>query len=118
MQAHLVRASEVKKAIEWILCNIDGHYAADSVAAAIAVGAVAAETAQESGFQGGSLVSSALGKATSKAPPLQGRSSDTSSLMNMSRNFRFLSFSINAFFQILAAVCYTCLCSMRGTKLG
>ncbi|KAL1218844.1 Vacuolar protein sorting-associated protein 54 [Cardamine amara subsp. amara] len=88
VQAHLVRASEVKKAIEWILCNIDGHYAADSVAAAIAVGAVAAETAQETGFHGGSLVSSALGKATSKAPPLQGRLSDTSNLMNMSRNFR------------------------------
>jgi vacuolar protein sorting-associated protein 54 len=88
VQAHLVRASEVKKAIEWILCNIDGHYAADSVAAAIAVGAVAAETAQEIGFQGGSLVSSPLGKATSKAPPLQGKSSDASSLMNMSRNFR------------------------------
>lgn len=92
MQAHLVRASEVKKAIEWILCNIDGHYAADSVAAAIAVGAVAAETAQETGFQGGSLVSSPLGTATSKASPLQGKSSDASSLMNMSRNFRFLSF--------------------------
>ncbi|XP_010449341.1 PREDICTED: vacuolar protein sorting-associated protein 54, chloroplastic isoform X3 [Camelina sativa] len=84
VQAHLVRASEVKKAIEWILCNIDGHYAADSVAAAIAVGAVAAETAQETGFQGGSLVSSPLGKAL----PLQGKSSDASSLMNMSRNFR------------------------------
>ncbi|CAH8276049.1 unnamed protein product [Arabidopsis lyrata] len=88
VQAHLVRASEVKKAIEWILCNIDGHYAADSVAAAIAVGAVAAETAQETGFQGGSLMSSPLGKATSKAPPLQGKLSDASSLMNMSRNFR------------------------------
>ncbi|KAF8107620.1 hypothetical protein N665_0119s0081 [Sinapis alba] len=88
VQAHLVRASEVKKAIEWILCNIDGHYAADSVAAAIAVGAVAAESAQESGFQSGTLVSSPLGKATSKAPPLQRKSSDASNLMNMSRNFR------------------------------
>uniref|UniRef100_A0A1J3DLL4 Vacuolar protein sorting-associated protein 54, chloroplastic n=1 Tax=Noccaea caerulescens TaxID=107243 RepID=A0A1J3DLL4_NOCCA len=88
VQAHLVRASEVKKAIEWILCNTDGHYAADSVAAAIAVGAVAAETVQETGFKGGSLVSSPLGKASSKAPPLQGKLSDASSLMNMSRNFR------------------------------
>uniref|UniRef100_A0A1J3FES5 Vacuolar protein sorting-associated protein 54, chloroplastic n=1 Tax=Noccaea caerulescens TaxID=107243 RepID=A0A1J3FES5_NOCCA len=88
VQAHLVRASEVKKAIEWILCNTDGHYAADSVAAAIAVGAVAAETVQETGFKGGSLVSSPLGKASSKAPPLQGKLSDASSLMKMSRNFR------------------------------
>ncbi|KAJ4899882.1 hypothetical protein Rs2_13833 [Raphanus sativus] len=88
MQAHLVRASEVKKAIEWILCNIDGHYAADSVAAAISVGAVAAESAQESGFQSGQLVSSPMGKASSKAPPLQRKSSDATNLMNMSRNFR------------------------------
>ncbi|CAN6920290.1 unnamed protein product [Brassica oleracea] len=88
VQAHLVRASEVKKAIEWILCNIDGHYAADSVAAAIAVGAVAAESIQETGFQGEPLVSSPLGKAISKASPLQRKSSDTSSLINMSRNFR------------------------------
>ncbi|CAN8325268.1 unnamed protein product [Cochlearia groenlandica] len=88
VKVHLVRASEVKKAIEWILCNIGGHYAADSVAAAIAVGAVAAETAQETGFQGGPLMPSALGKGTSKSPPLQRKSSDASNLMNMSRNFR------------------------------
>ncbi|KAG2238466.1 LOW QUALITY PROTEIN: vacuolar protein sorting-associated protein 54, chloroplastic [Brassica napus] len=88
VQAHLVRASEVKKAIEWILCNIDGHYAADSVAAAIAVGAVAAESAQESGFQSGQLLSSPLGKTTSMTPPLQRKSSDATNLMNMSRNFR------------------------------
>ncbi|XP_022572531.2 vacuolar protein sorting-associated protein 54, chloroplastic isoform X1 [Brassica napus] len=88
VQAHLVRASEVKKAIEWILCNIDGHYAADSVAAAIAVGAIAAESAQESGFQSGQVVSSPLGKTTSKTPSLQRKSSDATNLMNMSRNFR------------------------------
>ncbi|CAH8346039.1 unnamed protein product [Eruca vesicaria subsp. sativa] len=88
VQAHLVRASEVKKAIEWILCNIDGHYAADSVAAAIAVGAVAAESNQETGFQSESLMSSPMGRATSKASPLQRKSSDASSLINMSRNFR------------------------------
>ncbi|KAL4587093.1 hypothetical protein LXL04_011743 [Taraxacum kok-saghyz] len=40
MQAHLVRAAEVKKTIEWIMSNLDGHYAADSVAAAIAHGAL------------------------------------------------------------------------------
>ncbi|KAL4563726.1 hypothetical protein LXL04_027771 [Taraxacum kok-saghyz] len=40
VQAHLVRAAEVKKAIEWIMSNLDGHYAADSVAAAIAHGAL------------------------------------------------------------------------------
>ena len=41
-------AAEVKKAIEWILNNCDGHYAADSVVAGIAHGAAAAETSQES----------------------------------------------------------------------
>lgn len=109
MQAHLVRASEVKKAIEWILCNIDGHYAADSVAAAIAVGAVAAESIQETGFLGEPLVSSPLGKAISKATPLQRKSSDTSSLINMSRNFRFSCLFIYVF-QFVAVACNTSLC--------
>lgn len=81
----------MKKAIEWILCNVDGHYAAGSVAAALAVGAVAAETSQETGFQGGSSLNSPLGKATSKALPLQRKLSDASSLTNMSRNFRLSS---------------------------
>ncbi|XP_010538595.1 PREDICTED: vacuolar protein sorting-associated protein 54, chloroplastic [Tarenaya hassleriana] len=88
VQVHLIRAAEVKKAIEWILCNIDGHYAADSVAAAIAVGAAAAETAQENDVQTGPVVPYSPNRATSKIPPLQGKSNDASSLMNMSINFR------------------------------
>ncbi|KAH7867046.1 hypothetical protein Vadar_028237 [Vaccinium darrowii] len=56
VKAHLVRAAEVKKAIEWIMCNIGGHYAADSVAAAIALGAGAADAAQETDGQGGSFL--------------------------------------------------------------
>ncbi|KAL3529252.1 hypothetical protein ACH5RR_008574 [Cinchona calisaya] len=47
VQAHLERASEVKKVIEWIMSNRDDHYAANTVAAAIAVGAAAAESTQE-----------------------------------------------------------------------
>lgn len=31
MQAHLQRAAEVKGVIEWVMGNIDGCYAADSV---------------------------------------------------------------------------------------
>ncbi|PRQ21539.1 putative vps54-likeVacuolar protein sorting-associated protein [Rosa chinensis] len=37
--AHLLLSAEVKQAIEWIMCNLGGPYAADSVAAALAVGA-------------------------------------------------------------------------------
>ncbi|XP_044479435.1 vacuolar protein sorting-associated protein 54, chloroplastic-like isoform X2 [Mangifera indica] len=87
VQAHLIRAAEVKKAIEWIMCNIDDHYAADSVAAAIAVGAAAAETAQDTPVQGGSLSYSPL-RNTAKISSFQGKANDAASPTNMSRNFR------------------------------
>lgn len=83
-----MRAAEVKKAIEWIMCNLDGHYAADSVAAAIAVGAAAAETAQESDGQGGLLPSFSPQRVASKALPFQGKANDAASPSNMSKNFR------------------------------
>uniref|UniRef100_A0A803PTV8 Vacuolar protein sorting-associated protein 54 C-terminal domain-containing protein n=1 Tax=Cannabis sativa TaxID=3483 RepID=A0A803PTV8_CANSA len=86
VRAHLVRAAEVKKAIEWILSNLDGHYAADSVAAAIAVGAAAAETAEDSDVQVGLAYSSQ--KSNSKVPLLQGKVNDAASPSNMSKNFR------------------------------
>ena len=81
-----MRAAEVKKAIEWIMCNLDGHYAADSVAAAIAVGAAAAETAQDTDVQGGLPISSQ--KSISKVPLLQVKANDAASPTNMSKNFR------------------------------
>ncbi|XP_031273635.1 vacuolar protein sorting-associated protein 54, chloroplastic isoform X2 [Pistacia vera] len=87
VRAHLMRAAEVKKAIEWIMCNIDDHYAADSVAAAIAVGAAAAETAQDTSVQGGSLTYSPLRNAA-KIPSFQGKANDAASPTNMTRNFR------------------------------
>ncbi|PON76597.1 Vps54-likeVacuolar protein sorting-associated protein 54, C-terminal [Parasponia andersonii] len=86
VRAHLVRAAEVKKAIEWIMCNLDGHYAADSVAAAIAVGAAAAETAQDTDVLGGLPYSSQ--KSVSKVPLLHGKVNDAASPSNMSKNFR------------------------------
>ncbi|KAK9267669.1 hypothetical protein L1049_010100 [Liquidambar formosana] len=88
VRAHLVRAAEVKKAIEWIMCNLDGHYAADSVAAAIALGAAAAETAQESDGQVGSFVPYSPQRNVAKVPLFQGKANDTGSPSNMSRNFR------------------------------
>ncbi len=88
MQAHLVRAAEVKKAIEWIMCNLDGHYAAESVAAAIAVGAAAAETLQESDIQGSSVPSFLPQRSSVKVPSSQGKTNDAVSPSNMSRNFR------------------------------
>lgn len=75
VRAHLMRASEVKKAIEWIMSNLDGHYAANSVAAAIALGSAANETAQETNGQFSSLLSSA-------------RENDATSTSNSSGNFR------------------------------
>lgn len=88
VQAHLVRAAEVKKAIEWIMCNLDGHYAADSVAAAIAVGAAASETAPESDIQGGSIPPYLPQRSASKVTSSQGKANDAASPSNMSRNFR------------------------------
>jgi vacuolar protein sorting-associated protein 54 len=88
MQAHLVQAAEVKKAIEWIMCNVDGHYAADSVAAAISVGAATAETAYESGSQGSSLLPFSPQRSTSKLTSSQLKSNDAASPSNISRNFR------------------------------
>ncbi|TQD88707.1 hypothetical protein C1H46_025718 [Malus baccata] len=88
VRAHLVRAAEVKKAIEWIMCNLDGHYAADSVAAAIAVGAAAAETAQESDGQGGLLMPYSPLRVATKALSIQGKANDAASPSNISKNFR------------------------------
>ncbi|KAJ7969242.1 Vacuolar protein sorting-associated protein 54 chloroplastic [Quillaja saponaria] len=88
VQAHLVRAAEVKKAIEWILCNLDGHYAADSVASAIAHGAAAAEAAQESGTPGGSFLPYSPQRSVSRVSSFQGKTNDSTSTSNMSKNFR------------------------------
>ena len=64
MQAHLVRASEVKKAIEWIMCRREGHYAANTVAAALAVGAAAAEPTPATDSHGSNLLAySSIGDA-------------------------------------------------------
>ncbi|KAK8500311.1 hypothetical protein V6N13_008827 [Hibiscus sabdariffa] len=88
VQAHLVRAAEVKKAIEWVMCNLDGHYAADSVAAAIALGAMAAESSHESNGQVPSLPANASLRSTSKSLSSQGKGSDAPSPSNLSKNFR------------------------------
>ncbi|KAM0995236.1 hypothetical protein ACFX19_010789 [Malus domestica] len=88
VRAHLMRAAEVKKAIEWIMCNLDGHYAADSVAAAIAVGAAAAETAQEGDGQGSLLMPYSPHRVATKALSIQGKANDATSPSNISKNFR------------------------------
>ncbi|KAH9747614.1 vacuolar protein sorting-associated protein 54 [Citrus sinensis] len=88
VRAHLMRAAEVKKAIEWIMCNLDDHYAADSVAAAIAIGAAAAETAQDNHIQSGSLLPYSPLRSGAKIPSFQGKATDATSPSNMSKNFR------------------------------
>ncbi|RDX85864.1 Vacuolar protein sorting-associated protein 54, chloroplastic, partial [Mucuna pruriens] len=87
VQAHLVRAAEVKKAIEWILSNLDGHYAADSVVAAIAHGAAAAETSQENEVHGATFLPYSSQKSVAKSS-FQGKAIDAVSSSNMSKNFR------------------------------
>ncbi|KAK3025299.1 hypothetical protein RJ639_042693 [Escallonia herrerae] len=88
VRAHLVRAAEVKKAIEWIMCNLDGHYAADSVAAAIAVGAIAAETAHETDGQVPIFLPYSPQRNATNFPSLHGNGNDATSPSNMSKNFR------------------------------
>ncbi|CAJ1975661.1 unnamed protein product [Sphenostylis stenocarpa] len=86
--AHLVRAAEVKRAIESILNNRDGHYAADSVVAAIAHGAAAAETSQESESHGTTFLPYSAQRSVAKGSSFQGKSIDAVSSSNMSKNFR------------------------------
>ncbi|RZB91195.1 Vacuolar protein sorting-associated protein 54, chloroplastic [Glycine soja] len=86
--AHLVRAAEVKKTIEWILSNRDGHYATDSVVAAIVHGAVAAETSQESESHGTTFLPYSPQRSIAKGSSFQGKAIDSVSSSNMSKNFR------------------------------
>ncbi|KAL5699525.1 hypothetical protein ACHQM5_030412 [Ranunculus cassubicifolius] len=81
VQAHLVRAAEVKKSIEWIMCNVDDTYAVDSVTTSLALGAAVAETGQESSPY-------SLQKNVNRIPLIQGKLNDSSSPLNMARNFR------------------------------
>ncbi|XP_076949524.1 vacuolar protein sorting-associated protein 54, chloroplastic-like [Bidens hawaiensis] len=82
VQAHLIRAAEVKKAIEWMMSNLDGHYAADSVAAAIAHGALTltSETSSTTDSQSESFPLSTQ-KNLIKVSPATNSS-------NLSKNFR------------------------------
>ncbi|KAK4588787.1 hypothetical protein RGQ29_019695 [Quercus rubra] len=86
VRAHVVRAAEVKKAIEWIMKNLDGHYAAESVATAIALGAAAAETSEDHDDQGSSLLPFSSQRAA-RVSSFQGKANDATSPSNMSINF-------------------------------
>ncbi|PHT55553.1 Vacuolar protein sorting-associated protein 54, chloroplastic [Capsicum baccatum] len=88
VQAHLAQASEVKKAIEWILCHLDGHYAADSVAAAIALGAAASETALETDDQVNSSLQLSVQRNSVKVSSAHGKGNDGTTSSTLSRNFR------------------------------
>ena len=81
MQAHLVRAAEVKKAIEWIICNLDIHYVTDSVSAI-------AHTSEEANDQTASPLSCSSHRNTLNVPSLQAKENDVTSSSNISRNFR------------------------------
>lgn len=86
VQAHLLRAAEVKKAIEWIMSNLDGHYAADSVAAAIAHGALNSENTPVGGD--GSFSLSTHKNAIKVSSQIQPKWNDATSPSSLSKNFR------------------------------
>ncbi|KAK4710735.1 hypothetical protein R3W88_005248 [Solanum pinnatisectum] len=88
VQAHLAQASELKRAIEWILCHLDGHYAADSVAAAIALGAAASETAHETADQVNSSLQLSVQRNSAKVSSAHGNGNDGITPSTLSRNFR------------------------------
>lgn len=100
MQAHLVQASEVKKTIEWIICHLDDHYAADSVAAAIALGAAAAETA--SGSDGQTFSQFSPSSNFSRVFSIQEKGNDATTMSNLSRNFRFMYIHFLLFLDVCA----------------
>uniref|UniRef100_A0A7N0UJ28 Vacuolar protein sorting-associated protein 54 C-terminal domain-containing protein n=1 Tax=Kalanchoe fedtschenkoi TaxID=63787 RepID=A0A7N0UJ28_KALFE len=81
--AHLVRAAEVKKGIEWIMCNLDDHYAANSVIAAIAHG----ETHDTDGHTG-SVMPFSTQTTVSKAQLFPAKAYDAMGPSNMSKNFK------------------------------
>ncbi|KAI8001608.1 hypothetical protein LOK49_LG09G02573 [Camellia lanceoleosa] len=81
VRAHLVRAAEVKKAIEWIICNLDIHYVTDSVSAI-------AHTSEEANEPTASPLSYSSHRNTLKVPSLQAKENDVTSSSNISRNFR------------------------------
>lgn len=90
MQAHLERAAEVKKAIEWIMCKLNGHYAADSIAAAISVGAVTAEASQDTDAQISSFLSNFLPRNTALSSSNQRRGNNGNNSLYISSNFRYV----------------------------
>ncbi|KZV29371.1 vacuolar protein sorting-associated protein 54, chloroplastic [Dorcoceras hygrometricum] len=86
VQTRLLRASEVKRAIEWIMGNLDGHYAAASVAAAIAHGAAVPEAAPDSDGHVSSFLSH-YSQNAARVSSIHGKGYDTTS-PSLSRNFR------------------------------
>ncbi|KAJ6792534.1 putative vacuolar protein sorting-associated protein 54, chloroplastic [Iris pallida] len=87
VQAHLMRAAEVKKVIEWTMGNLDGCYAADSVAMAVAHGSAAAAAAEEDDNKMISNTPYSFSRNTPKISVFQGKTNESSS-PNTSKNFR------------------------------
>lgn len=72
------------------MTNLDGHYASESVAAAIAHGAAASEAAQDSDnqIQVNNAIAYSSQRNSNKVPPLQGKATELTSPSNVSKNFR------------------------------
>ncbi|KAJ6836766.1 putative vacuolar protein sorting-associated protein 54, chloroplastic [Iris pallida] len=87
VQAHLTRAAEVKKVIEWTMGNLDGCYAADSVTVAVSRGSAAAAAAEENDNQIILNAPYSFPGNASKNLLFQGQTNESSS-PNTSKNFR------------------------------
>lgn len=87
VQAHLVQAAEVKKAIEWIMLNHDGHYAVGSSAAGI-FGVAAADATSENDGEVGSLILYSPKRNSTKVSSFQEKANFVTSSSNLSKNFR------------------------------
>lgn len=90
VQAHLTRAGEVKRVIEWIMGNLDGCYAADGLPTIASHGGaafVAADIAREDDNLITSPMQNSFPRNTPKITLIQGKVNDGSS-PNTSKNFR------------------------------
>lgn len=83
MQAYLVRASEAKKVIEWIMDNLDGCYASG------VINSSNSGYTEEVGGQLSHLASSDLQKNASRAISVQGKTIELAVSPNATKNFRY-----------------------------
>lgn len=92
MQAYLVRASEVKKVIEWIMDNLDGCYASG------VINNSNLGYTEEIGGRLSLLSSSDIQKNASRAISVQGKAIELAVSPNATKNFRYICYPLSVLF--------------------